>query len=133
MTRVPTEVELYIELGGPNRVWEFKFPADWFLHSIEGKTLAFFELPRGLKVGVNAFIHAEQVWLHASISARDRIPDYADLVHLKNVVFGTNGYASQSFVPEPLHVNIHPYCLHLWGPRNPHDWPLPVFGHEGTI
>jgi hypothetical protein len=58
--------------------------------------------------------HEGSDWVHASIARSDRMPDYADLVHLHEAVF-RDGYAYQCFVPDPMHVNIHGQALHLWG------------------
>lgn len=53
-------------------------------------------------------------WVHASISRRDRMPDYDDLKTLHEAVFGT-GWAYQVFAPPAEHVNIHEHALHLFG------------------
>jgi hypothetical protein len=53
-------------------------------------------------------------WVHASISHRDRMPDYADLRRLHRAVFG-DGWAYQVFAPPSEHVNIHEHALHLFG------------------
>lgn len=71
------------------------------------------------------------LWVHASISRPDRMPDYADLVLMHHAVFG-EGWAYQVFAPTADHVNIHPRALHLWG--RPDGSPaLPNFGALGTI
>lgn len=53
-------------------------------------------------------------WLHASISRSDRLPDYSDLVELHRHFIGADRRALQVFAPTDKHVNIHPWCLHLW-------------------
>lgn len=53
-------------------------------------------------------------WIHASIARPNRMPDYQDLKLLHHTVFG-DGWAYQVFAPQAEHVNIHQYCLHLWG------------------
>jgi len=70
-------------------------------------------------------------WIHASISRKDEVPSYDDLVMLHKAVW-PNGYAYQAFVPPSMHVNIHPYALHLWG-RHDGAAVLPEFGKYGTI
>jgi len=54
------------------------------------------------------------VWIHASLSRPDRMPDYEDLKHLHQAVFG-DGWAYQVFAPPAEHVNGHETCLHLFG------------------
>lgn len=71
-------------------------------------------------------------WIHASISRRDGIPAYDDLVLLHRAVFG-DGWAYQVFAPPDEHINIHGRCLHLWG-RIDGKPALPDFTYgKGTI
>ena len=53
-------------------------------------------------------------WVHASISNTARMPSYADLKRMHLAVFG-NGWAYQVFAPPSDHINLHEYCLHLFG------------------
>lgn len=116
----------------PGREWEVSLPLDWIELSPSHPVLKFFSLPDGLKVGVNAFGHKGHIWIHASISHPDRLPSYSELCLLKEAVFGRHGICAQVFEAEENHVNIHPNCLHLWGPLEPSAWPLPRFT-GGTI
>jgi hypothetical protein len=75
--------------------------------------------------------HDDGEWVHASI-ARRRMPDYADLVALKEATWGPDGYAYQVFPSRAEHVNIHERALHLWG-RVGGSRVLPAFGQWGTI
>ena len=70
-------------------------------------------------------------FIHASISRKDELPSYDDLVLLHKAVW-PEGYAYQVFAPPSQHVNIHPYALHLWG-RHDGAPVLPEFGKYGTI
>lgn len=72
-----------------------------------------------------------QWWLHASISRRDRIPSYDDLVALHKSIW-PDGWSYQVFAPPRAHVNIHAHALHLWG-RLDGRAELPNFGAHGTI
>jgi len=71
-------------------------------------------------------------WIHASIAREQFMPSYADLVILKQGVFGPDRYAYQVFPPASQHVNIHERALHLWG-RADGKPQLPEFGCDGTI
>lgn len=53
-------------------------------------------------------------WVHASMSWADRLPTWDELSRLRDAVYG-DGWAYQVFAPPSDHVNIHEYCLHLWG------------------
>lgn len=74
---------------------------------------------------------ADGDWLHASISTKDRMPTYDELVMMHKAVW-PDGYAYQCFVPATQHVNIHPFALHLFGKLDGSRC-LPEFGAMGTI
>jgi hypothetical protein len=67
-----------------------------------------------------------RLWHHLSVSRADRIPSYHDVNDVKDVFIGRAHIAYQVFPPRARHVNIHPYCLHLWSPLEG-DEPLPDF------
>lgn len=113
-------------------VWHVTPSPSWTHLRTEGECLVFFETPSGLRVAANGFRWNGQRWIHASCSRKTSMPTYADLCELKQAIFG-DGFAAQLFVPSRLHVNIHAFCLHLWGPMDENDWPMPVYGEEGTI
>lgn len=71
------------------------------------------------------------LWIHASISRKGRLPSYGDLVMMHVAVFG-DGYAYQVFAPPTLHVNIHEFALHLFG-RADGKPALPEFAIGGSI
>lgn len=82
-------------------------------------------------VSCSAGFEDGQEWVHASISHADRMPTYEDLTALHDSVFG-NAPAYQCFVPATEHVNLHEFCLHLWG-RADGTPTLPNFAPNGTI
>lgn len=53
-------------------------------------------------------------WLHASFSRKDRIPDYKDILLVKEQFFGDDLKAIMIFPSKEEYVNIHQNCLHLW-------------------
>lgn len=71
-------------------------------------------------------------WVHASIAKADILPEYDDLVVLRQAVWGATGWAFQVFAPPSDHISIHPYALHLWG-RLDGERTHPDFGKNGTI
>lgn len=75
---------------------------------------------------------ADGDWLHASISHRERMPTYEELVLLHGAVWKGDGYAYQVFAPRSQHVNIAEHALHLWGTLLGRP-VLPEFGRNGTI
>lgn len=70
-------------------------------------------------------------WHHLSVSFPDRVPTYDEMKLCKEIFVGP-GYRSLLVFPEKKkHVNIHPYCLHLWTCLG--DDGLPDFAPDGTI
>lgn len=72
-----------------------------------------------------------RVWLHVSLSRPSRMPSYDDMCDVKRLFIGASKKAIQVFAAESDHVNIHPFCLHLWSCVEPDG--LPDFGKHGTI
>lgn len=68
--------------------------------------------PKGLRV----MFSSGYGWEHVSFSRRSRMPDYDDMCWIKQKFWGANETVMQLFVPADEHVNMHPYCLHLWRP-----------------
>ena len=55
----------------------------------------------------------QERWLHVSVSRRNKLPSWDDLRLVKDT-FLPDWTAYQILPPKEEHVNIHPYCLHLW-------------------
>jgi len=70
-------------------------------------------------------------WLHVSMAYPDKLPSYDDMKHVKEVFVGDAYTALQIFPPKSRHVNIHPFCLHLWVCIT--EEVTPDFGKDGTI
>lgn len=62
-------------------------------------------------------------WDHVSVSLSDRCPTWDEMEHVKRLFFKATEAAMQLHVPPSQHVNIHPFCLHLW---RPHDGVIPM-------
>lgn len=101
-------------------------PAGWHFEGVGGRSRIIVSSSPGLDPDDPAV-----EWVHASISRRDRMPSYEDLTTLHRAVFG-GGWAYQVFAPPSDHVNIHEYCLHLWG-RADGAAVLLNFGIGGSI
>jgi len=72
-----------------------------------------------------------KTWLHVSMSRQQKIPTYDDMAKVKRIFIGPERQAVQIFPMHDRHVNIHPYCLHLWCCIEGDG--LPDFGRDGTI
>lgn len=88
----------------------------------------------GLKVLLDVSdIWGGKLWLHLSCSRKDRMPTYEDLAEMKAVFAGPGRQAVQVFPVKKKHINLHPFCLHLWCCLDPAGDGLPDFGEYGTI
>jgi hypothetical protein len=63
-------------------------------------------------------------WDHVSVSLPGRTPTWAEMDYAKRTFFHEHEVAMQLHVAEDKHINVHPYCLHLWRPHRA-DIPLP--------
>ncbi len=59
---------------------------------------------------------AGEGWDHVSVSRLGRCPNWPEMEHIKRLFFRNDETAMQLHVPPADHVNMHPYCLHLWRP-----------------
>jgi hydroxyacyl-ACP dehydratase HTD2-like protein with hotdog domain len=92
-----------------------------------------FESGHGLKVIFTAdnLEGDGKTWLHVSMSRRSRIPTYDDMKEVKEIFVGRDRQAVQIFPKESEHINIHPYCLHLFCAVEGDG--LPHFSKGGSI
>lgn len=63
-------------------------------------------------------------WDHVSVSLEFRPPTWDEMELVKRTFFKDSELAVQFHVPVQDHINIHPYCLHLWRPQR-NKIPLP--------
>ena len=128
MILLGTPTTLFIETGhgALGNKWSFTLPPE-FNVVMRNDFILYAENHDGLRIAVSAALYDGGAYIHASCSRQDRMPSYYDLRDLKAIAFGPERYACQVFPPESEHVNIHPFCLHLWGPMQAKNWPLPDF------
>jgi hypothetical protein len=62
-------------------------------------------------------------WDHVSVSLPGRCPTWDEMEFIKRTFFRDDETAMQLHVPASEHIDIHPYCLHIW---RPHDMPIPL-------
>src|ERR1051325_9631500 len=60
--------------------------------------------------------NGEGEWIHLSVSRKDRLPSWPDLVKVKNEFLGLQAEAIQVLPKQSDYINLHPNCLHLWSP-----------------
>jgi len=69
-------------------------------------------------------------WMHVSVSREDRLPSWDDLKFVKATFVAADRAAYQVLPPTAKHINIHPFCLHLWVALTGSE-PLPDFTGGG--
>lgn len=57
-------------------------------------------------------------WDHVSVSRRTRCPNWPEMERIKRLFFKADEVAFQLHVPASDHINVHPYCLHIWRPHH---------------
>lgn len=104
-------------------------PASWRVveWAMDG---AAYDCDRGLRVILTGNVHGGKRWMHLSTSRASRVPDYDDLCGVKSLFLGDEALAVSLFVPRSRHINIHPYCLHMW--RCLDGDPVPDFAEGGN-
>lgn len=73
-----------------------------------------------IKVGpfrLRAIISVGMGWDHVSVSLQNRCPTWPEMDAVKKLFFKDTETVMQLHVPSSDHINIHPFCLHLWRPQ----------------
>lgn len=72
-------------------------------------------------------------WEHVSVVAkykkqngkvRERMPSWDEMSMIKDAFWEDTEAAMQLHVPAAMHINCHPFCLHIWKPAD-QEIPLP--------
>jgi hypothetical protein len=72
-----------------------------------------------------------RMWVHLSMAGRDRLPTWPELVEARDWLLGSAALALQVIPPRDEHVNLHPFCLHLWHCVD--GDPVPDFRKDGQV
>ena len=70
------------------------------------------------------------VWEHVSVSTRSRTPNWREMEFVREIWFLPSETVVQFSVPRADHINLHPFCLHMWRPVGV-DIPRPPAGTVG--
>ncbi len=95
-------------------------------HSPPGGNYGYFEIPyksNTLRLIVAAGFDAFR-WDHVSVSLQNRCPNWEEMSMIKDLFWAPEECVLQYHPPKSDHINIHPYCLHLWKPKDL-DIPMP--------
>lgn len=102
-------LEAYRETG-PDviRIWGF----------VGDDTCGMFHLPSPIdKAPLRVIASSGEGWDHISVSRQNRCPNWPEMEHIKRLFFRDDETAMQLHVPPSDHINVHPFCLHLWRPH----------------
>ena len=70
------------------------------------------------KAGFQVIASSGEGWDHVSVCLTHRTPSWDEMERIKRLFFKPDELAIQYNLPPTKHINIHPYCLHLWRPIN---------------
>lgn len=62
-------------------------------------------------------------WDHVSVSLADRCPKHEEMEFVRELFFHDDECVVLYSVPRSNHINVHPYCLHMW---RQHDVVVPL-------
>ena len=98
-----------------------KFPKKYMV--MEGEDGAAFKIPFS---GREFFVIASNGmgWEHVSVSLNSRCPNWREMSYIKDLFWNDDETVMQLHVAKKEHINLHPYCLHLWRPLEK-EIPLP--------
>jgi hypothetical protein len=106
------------------------------------------QLPRGIVMDAQMWYHAKKrlrvvvniefhddarIWQHVSVSHPRRVPKHEEMCYIKKHVIGDGRKAIAVFPAREYHVNIHPYCLHLFACLSECGDGLPEFSTDTVI
>lgn len=63
-------------------------------------------------------------WDHVSVSLNSRCPNWREMSYIKDLFWDDDEVVMQLHVAKNDHINLHPYCLHMWKPQDK-EIPLP--------
>lgn len=55
-------------------------------------------------------------WEHVSVSTSKRCPTWEEMSFVRLAFWEDHETVMQLHVPRTKHIDMHPYCLHLWRP-----------------
>lgn len=86
--------------------------------------------PHGLKMIFSvAYEDDGKRWAHLSISKAASLPTWDELNAARDAFLGPEALCFQVLAAKSKHINIHPFCLHLWHCLD--GDPLPDFARGG--
>lgn len=91
--------------------------------SLGDEKAGMFEIPAPWGATLRIIACAGDGWDHVSVSTQRRCPNWHEMEFAKRLFFEDDEIAMQLHVTPADHINVHPYCLHLW---RPHGQRIPL-------
>src|SRR5215203_4408658 len=66
---------------------------------------------------LNVIASSDLGWDHVSVSLTNRCPNWPEMEQIKRLFFKDEEWAMQLHAAPSDHINVHPYCLHVWRPQ----------------
>ncbi len=89
----------------------------------EGDDGGAFQIPYQGRV-LNIIASSGLGWDHVSVSLTNRCPNWREMSYVKDLFWNDDEVVMQLHVARKDHINMHPFCLHLWKPQDK-EIPLP--------
>lgn len=109
-------------MNDKTKEWADSLPLVW-LRRGEFQGAMVLERHNSIRVLCQVENHHDGKWKHVSISHRDRLPTWDELLMVKDAFFGDT-FVIQILPPKKNYVNVHPNCLHLWQYQDGKEWPV---------
>lgn len=84
--------------------------------NVGDETCGAFNIPYGGQI-LRCIASSDGDWDHVSVSLDKRCPSWNEMAFIKRRFFRDDETAMQLHVPVDDHINVHPYCLHMWRPH----------------
>ena len=92
-----------------------RVPPGWVIDDLRSDGASWFNKKKLMTVILSFEKHNDgNTWAHLSFSHPTRTPNYDEICYFKRNWIGDDWKSIMVFAPVDKHVNIHPYCLHLY-------------------
>lgn len=94
----------------------FRINVEWVRRQIgvyHNRNNAAMEIPCGI-FRLRVIAARGKGWDHVSVSLSTRTPTWDEMEYVRKKLFKPDEIVVQFHVPSEVHVNVHPYTLHMW-------------------
>jgi hypothetical protein len=94
----------------------FLIKVEWLKRQIgeyHNRNNAAMQIPCGVHV-LRVIAARGKGWDHVSVSLPTRTPTWDEMEYVRKKLFKPDEIVAQFHVPAEVHINVHPYTLHMW-------------------